>query len=270
MRTGPAPSDPPSFRGKRQLRDDVATPRLSPLSPSLLDSPHGRPNLPARQTPRGHQGPKSAVDGVPARTPFGPRGRWWLRPESHALLERAPPPPVPRGGTGEPATSLHRRSQALDATGHLRQRHSSSGRLCPWSWGQRAVVTRTLCHLDSQASFPRCLSSAPAARGRASASSRAEDKRLISSVQGPAASAVEPRGARRSSGKGTRPRPERGPGPQEAPSPRHPAAAGSREDPSVALGAPRCLRPGGRDTALRSAIADAKFSTLSPLNLVLT
>lgn len=180
MRTGPAPSDPPSFRGKRQLREDVATPRLSPLSPSLLDSPHGRPNLPARQTPRGHQGPKSAVDGVPARTPFGPRGRWWLRPESHALLERAPPPPVPRGGTGEPATSLHRRSQALDATGHLRQRHSSSGRLCPWCWGQRAVVTRTLCHLDSQASFPRCLSSAPAARGRASASSRAEDKRLIS------------------------------------------------------------------------------------------
>lgn len=186
------------------------------------------------------------------------------------MLERAPPPPVPRGGTGEPATALHRRSQALDATGHLRQRHSSSGRLCPWRWGQRAVVTRTPCHLDGQASFPRCLSSAPAARGRASASSRAEDKRLISSVQGPAASALEQRRARRSTGKGTRPRPERGPGPQEAPSPRHPAAAGSREDPSVALGAPRGLRPGGRDTALRSAITVAKFSTLSPLNLVLT
>lgn len=223
MRTGPAPSDPPSFRGKRQLQDDVATPRLSPLSPSLLDSPHGRPNWPARQTPRGHQGPKSAVDGVPARTPFGPRGRWWLRPESHALLERAPPP-LCRGVERESP----RRHSTGEATGHLRQRHSSSGRLCPWSWGQRAVVTRTLCHLDSQASFPRCLSSAPAARGRASASSRAEDKRLISSVQGPAASAVEPRGPGAPRGSG------RVPGQNAAPARRRRPAHATQRPPAAA------------------------------------
>lgn len=88
----------------------------------------------------------------------------------------------------------------------LHLRHSSSRRLCPRCWGQRALVTRTRCHLEGTGSLSRCLDSAPIARG-----SRADDKRLISSAQGPAlrprnhAGPGAPRGGKQVPGPNTAP-----------------------------------------------------------------